>query len=74
MIREFEVLDVSGDRLMHGEIDGNIYRVFSDKFENGFQEFSELSELLDVCGGFCIQPVLFETEARPRQLSLFRGE
>lgn len=73
MIREFEVIGTHGKRLMSGEIDKGIYRVFSDTFESGYKEFDSLSDLLTACEGVAIQPALFETEAQPRQLSLFGG-
>lgn len=73
MVREFEVIGIQGQRLMTGEIDKGIYRVFSDKFECGYREFSTLSELLTACEGAAIQPALFKTAAQPRQLSLFGG-
>ena len=30
MVREFEVVGTQGQRLMSGEIDNGIYRIFSD--------------------------------------------
>ena len=74
MIREFEVVGTQGQRLMSGEIDKGVYRIFSDKFECGYKEFDSLSDLLIACEGVAIQPALFETEAQPRQLSLFGGD
>ncbi len=70
MVTQFQVMDLAGDAIADGEIDGNIYRVFSDKHPSECKEYKSLPEMLKACGGIAIQPMLFETPERTRQLSL----
>ena len=70
MVTEFEVFDAVGKVLATGEIDDGIYRVFSNANASHCQEYKDVSEVLKACGGVGIQPMLFPTQARTRQLSL----
>lgn len=70
MVTEFEVIDVRGKVVATGEIDGDTYRVFSNKDPSECQEFESLESMLSACGGTGIQPSLFETPPRDRQLNL----
>lgn len=56
---------------MHGEIDNNIYRVFSDQFLGGYKEFENTADLFAACGGCAIQPEMFQLPVDTRQLGLF---
>ena len=47
------------------------YRVFSADLSGGYQEFERLKELFVACGGTAIQPALFQSPARARQLRVF---
>lgn len=69
MITEFQLIDGESNILAEGEIDGDIYRVFSAELPGGYQEFETLRAMFATCGGVAIQPALFETPARVRQLS-----
>jgi len=71
MITEFQLIDTQGNILAEGEIDGDIYRLFSADLSGGYQEFQSLKELFKTCGGHVIQPALFQTPARTRQLRVF---
>ena len=73
MITQFQIMDLAGDAIADGEIDGSIYRVFSDKHPSECEEFESLSEMLEACGGIAIQPMLFDTPPRTRQLNLLGG-
>lgn len=73
MITEFQLMSSDGKVLAYGEIDNDIYRLFSDDFPTGYKEFETLEEMFAVCGGVAIQPKMFETPARTRQLT-FGGE
>ena len=70
MVTEFELIDAAGKVLARGEIDDGIYRLFSKKNPSEYQEFETLEEMYATCGGVAIQPWLFETPARTRQLRL----
>ena len=70
MITEFQLMGDGGKVLARGEIDGDLYRVFLPEFPNGYKEFKNLTEMLAETGGNGIQPSLFETPARTRQLDL----
>ena len=72
MITEFQLMTAEGKVLAHGEIDNGIYRVFSNKNPTEYQEFDTLRELYATCGGVAIQPSLFQTPARTRQLDMFQ--
>lgn len=70
MVTEFQLMSRDGKVLAHGEIDNDIYRLFSDDFPTGYKEFQTLEEMFAECGGVAIQPAMFETPARTRQLTL----
>lgn len=74
MVTQFQVMDLAGDAIADGEIEDGIYRVFSESDPNDCKEFKSLPEMLEACGGIAIQPVLFETPPRTRQLNLLGGE
>ena len=69
-VTEFSLLDDVGDTIARGEIDGDIYRVFSERFIGGYKEFEDTAEMFRECGGCAIQPEMFQTCARTRQLIL----
>lgn len=71
MITKFHLVDGSGNVLGEGEIENGVYRLFSDAFSNGYEEFKTLEEMFAACGGIAIQPQMFQTPARTRQLGLF---
>ena len=67
MITKFQIVDTEGNIIGHGEIDGDIYRVFSvSDLPGGYKEFESLTALFAGYGGVAIQPELFETPARAR--------
>ena len=66
----FLLLDATGTPIARGEIDGDIYRVFSEGFIGGYKEFEDTAEMFRECGGCAIQPEMFQTRARTRQLTL----
>ena len=70
MVTQFDLVDGVGNVLAHGEIDGEIYRVFSDEFMGGYKEFADTAEIFAACGGCAIQPEMFQSPADPRQLTL----
>ena len=49
----------------------DVYRLFSDEFPNGYKEFETPEAMFAQCGGKAIQPKMFPTPARTRQLGLF---
>ena len=53
---------------------GEMYRLFSNKHSSECQEFDNLKDMLTACGGAGIQPSLFETLPRDRQLNLLGGK
>ena len=71
MVTQFQLMDDSGTVLAHGEIDGDIYRVFSSESSTECEEFESLEDMYAKCGGVAIQPMMFETPARTRQISMF---
>ena len=71
MVTEFQLMDSNGNVIGHGEIDGEIYRVFASKSSAECEEFESLEEMYAACGGVAIQPMMFETQARTRQISMF---
>ena len=73
VVTEFEVLDAVGKVLATGEIDNGIYRVFMDADSSHCEEYKEVSEVLKACGGVGLQPKMFPTRPRTRQLSLLGG-
>ena len=74
MVTKFQLIDSEGKVLADGEIENGIYRVFSSEFPNGYAEFENLEDMFAKCGGVAIQPMLFESPARTRQLDLFGNE
>ena len=70
MVTPFELIDRVGKILEHGEIDGKLYRVFSDEFLGGYKEFEDTAALFAAYGGCAIQPEIFQSCAEPRQLTL----
>ena len=72
MVTKFQLMDAVGKVLARGEIDNNIYRVFSKQLPGGYQEFDDLQTMFDQCGGVGIQPELFETSAETQQLDVFQ--
>ena len=70
MIVEFDLIDAAGEKVADGEIDGDLYRVFSARLPGGYQEFETLTEMFKTCGGTAIQPALFPTPPRARQLQI----
>lgn len=70
MVKEFQLLDSVGKVIGHGEIDGGVYRLFSQDFPNQFEEFKSLEAMFAASNGTGIQPALFDSPARPRQLNL----
>ena len=74
MVTKFQLIDSEGKVLADGEIENGIYRVFSSEFSNGYAEFENLDDMFAKCGGVAIQPMLFESPARTRQLDLFGNE
>ena len=75
MVKQFQLVSGEGKVLAHGEIDdetgSETYRVFSREAPNECQEFDTLEEMFATCGGVAIQPSLFDTPARTRQLGMF---
>ncbi len=74
MVTQFQLVDSEGKIIAVGEIDNGMHRVFYPDFPNGYAEFEELEDMFAKCGGVAIQPMLFETPARTRQLDLFGNE
>ena len=70
MVTQFQLIDDNGTVLAHGEIDGDIYRVFTSETSTECEEFGSLEAMYAECGGSAIQPYLFETPPRTRQLNL----
>lgn len=73
MVKEFQLMDGVGKVIGHGEIDGDIYRLFSQATPNEYEEFESLEALFAASNGTGIQPALFDSPARPRQLNLLGG-
>lgn len=70
MVTEFQLVDRVGKVLGEGEIENDVYRLFSAEFPNGYKEFETLEAMLAECGGVAIQPQMFPSPARTRQLGL----
>ena len=70
MVKEFQLMDEVGKVIGHGEIDGDVYRLFSQADSNQYEEFESLKDLFAASKGTGIQPALFDSPARPRQLNL----
>ena len=70
MITQFQLLDDVGEVIGEGEIENDMYRLFSAEFPNGYKEFKTLEAMFAACGGVAIQPWMFQTPARTRQLGL----
>ena len=68
MITEFDLLDSNGRVVAHGEIDDGVHRVFGKGQD--YEEFQSGTALLETYTGHAIQPHLFETYARTRQLKM----
>ena len=71
MVTEFQLMDAVGKVIANGEIDGEIYRVFSSKSSADCEEFETLEDMYAKCGGVAIQPMMFEIQPRTRQISIF---
>ena len=71
MITKFHLVDGIGKVLGEGEIENGVYRFFSAEFPNGYKEFKTLEAMFEECRGVAIQPQMFQTPARTRQLGLF---
>ena len=72
MVTEFQLMDAAGKVIANGEIDGEVYRAFSSESSTDCEEFETLEDMYAKCGGVAIQPMMFETHARTRQISMFR--
>ena len=70
MVTTFEIMDSQGKVIGFGEIDGDVYRVFKNAITSECQEFDSIESMLAVCGGTGIQPSLFESPPRDRQLNI----
>ena len=70
MITEFDLINEWGQKVADGEIDGEVYRVFSERLPGGYQEFETLKEMFKTCEATAIQPALFPTPPRARQLQI----
>ena len=70
MVTEFQLMDRSGNVIGHGEIEGTRYRLFSRTDPNACQEFESLEAMFASTDGVGVQPALFDSLARPRQLDL----
>lgn len=71
-MRTFTVLDAAFNTVACGEeIEGNIYRVYMPHFEGGHRDFNDLSELLEIVGGYALQTHLFPMPKETQQLHLF---
>lgn len=71
MITKFHLVDSVGKVLGEGEIENGVYRLFSADFPNGYEEFKTLEAMFAASGGVAIQPQMFPSPARTRQLGLF---
>lgn len=59
MVTRFQLIDRQGKTVANGEIDGDIYRVFSELFLGGYKEFKDTAEMFRVFEGCAIQPEMF---------------
>ncbi|MCY3743606.1 MAG: hypothetical protein OXH00_21545 [Candidatus Poribacteria bacterium] len=71
MVTKFQLINKEGKVLADGEIENDVYRVFSAQFPNGYKEFKHLEDIYAECGGNAIQPEMFCSPASTRQLGLF---
>lgn len=72
MITRFQLVNGVGEVLGEGEETAEgVYRFFSAEFPSGYEEFKTLEEMFAACGGIAIQPQMFPSPARTRQLGLF---
>lgn len=74
MITQFRLVDNVGKTIGEGEIENDVYRLFSAHFPNGYEEYKTLKAMFAASGGCAIQPQMFQTPARTRQLGLFDEE
>ena len=74
MVTEFELMDATGKVLARGEIDNGLYRLFSNENPSDYEEFESLELMFAKHDGVGIQPKMFETPARTRQLTLLGDE
>ena len=74
MVTKFQLTDREGNIVAHGEIDGDIYRVFDDAYLGGYEEFKDTTALFAVFEGCAIQPEMFQTPEDTRQLTLFQPD
>ena len=84
MITQFRLVDRVGKVLGEGEMENvearhhddsdrvtsTVYRLFSPDLPDGYAEFETLEAMFAQCGGVAIQPQMFPTPARTRQLGL----
>lgn len=68
MVTKFQLVDRVGKVIGEGEIENGVYRLFSSHFPNGYEEYKTLEAMFAQCGGVAIQPQMFQTPARTRQL------
>ena len=75
MVTQFQLVDRAGNIVAHGEIDGDIYRVFDKVFLGGYIDFKDTEALFAAYVGCAMQPEMFQTCADTRQMALFqKGE
>ena len=74
MVTQFDLVDPTGKIVARGEIDGDIYRVFSDAFLGGYKEFQDTAEVFAAYKGCAIQPEMFQSPADTRQLTLLGSD
>ncbi|MDE0423522.1 MAG: hypothetical protein OXN25_01500 [Candidatus Poribacteria bacterium] len=74
MVTQFQLVDRAGNIVAHGEIDGDIYRVFDKVFLGGYIEFKDTAELFAAYAGCAIQPEMFQTCADTLQMTLFQPD
>ena len=74
MVTQFQLVASCGNIVAHGEIDGEIYRVFDEAFLGGYIEFKDTTALFAAYAGCAIQPEMFQTCADTRQMTLFQPD
>lgn len=74
MVTQFLIVDRRGNIVAHGEIDGNIYRVFDEALLGGQKDFKDTAEIFEAYTGCAIQPEMFQTAADTRQMTLFQPD
>lgn len=72
MVTQFQLVDRAGNIVAHGEIDGDIYRVFDEALLGGQKDFKDTAAIFAVYPGCAIQPEMFQTAADTRQMTLFQ--